>query len=43
MRRYGVLSSEAVVVQILDQQYGNTVVMITYDPKAAEYATHQLM
>jgi putative ABC transport system ATP-binding protein len=29
------------LVQILNQQYGKTVVMVTHDPKA-EYATRQL-
>lgn len=30
------------LIQILNRQYGKTVVMVTHDPKAAEYATYQL-
>jgi putative ABC transport system ATP-binding protein len=30
------------LIQILNRQYGKTVVMVTHDPKAAEYATRQL-
>ena len=30
------------LLQTLNRQYGKTIVMVTHDPKAAEYATHQL-
>lgn len=30
------------LIQILNRQYGKTVVMVTHDPKAAEYATRRL-
>jgi putative ABC transport system ATP-binding protein len=30
------------LVQILNRRYGKTVVMVTHDPKAAEYARRQL-
>ena len=30
------------LLQVLNQQYGKTIVMVTHDPKAAEYATHRI-
>ncbi len=30
------------LLQTLNRQHGKTIVMVTHDPKAAEYATHQL-
>lgn len=30
------------LLQTLNQKYGKTIVMVTHDPKAAEYATHTL-
>ncbi|HWU67329.1 MAG TPA: ABC transporter ATP-binding protein [Stenotrophobium sp.] len=30
------------LLQSLNRQHGKTIVMVTHDPKAAEYATHQL-
>jgi putative ABC transport system ATP-binding protein len=30
------------LIQTLNRQYGKTVVMVTHDPKAAEYASHEL-
>jgi putative ABC transport system ATP-binding protein len=30
------------LIQILNRQYGKTVVVVTHDAKAAEFATHQL-
>jgi putative ABC transport system ATP-binding protein len=30
------------LIQIFNRQYGKTIVMVTHDPKAAEYATRQL-
>jgi len=30
------------LLQTLNQQHGKTIVMVTHDPKAAEFATHQL-
>jgi putative ABC transport system ATP-binding protein len=30
------------LLQTLNREYGKTIVMVTHDPKAAEYATHQL-
>jgi len=30
------------LLQVLNRQYGKTVVMVTHDPRAAEYATRQL-
>jgi putative ABC transport system ATP-binding protein len=30
------------LLQILNRQYGKTIVMVTHDPKAADYATRQL-
>jgi putative ABC transport system ATP-binding protein len=30
------------LIQILNRQYGKTVVMVTHDPKAAEYASSEL-
>lgn len=30
------------LLQELNRQHGKTIVMVTHDPKAAEYATHQL-
>ena len=30
------------LLQTLNRQHGKTIVMVTHDPKAAEYATHQV-
>ncbi|MES2490340.1 MAG: ABC transporter ATP-binding protein [Pseudomonadota bacterium] len=30
------------LLQTLNREHGKTIVMVTHDPKAAEYATHQL-
>ncbi len=30
------------LLQQLNREYGKTIVMVTHDPKAAEYATHTL-
>ena len=30
------------LLQLLNREHGKTIVMVTHDPKAAEYATHQL-
>ena len=30
------------LLQMLNQDHGKTIVMVTHDPKAAEYASHQL-
>ena len=30
------------LVQLLNRQYGKTIVMVTHDPKAASYASRQL-
>ncbi|MDM4769141.1 ABC transporter ATP-binding protein [Solimonas sp. SE-A11] len=30
------------LLQALNREYGKTIVMVTHDPKAAEFATHQL-
>ena len=30
------------LLQVLNQKHGKTIVMVTHDPKAAEYATHRL-
>lgn len=30
------------LLQELNRQHGKTIVMVTHDPKAAEYASHQL-
>jgi putative ABC transport system ATP-binding protein len=30
------------LLQLLNRQHGKTIVMVTHDPKAAEYATHTL-
>jgi putative ABC transport system ATP-binding protein len=30
------------LLQVLNREHGKTIVMVTHDPKAAEYATHQL-
>ena len=30
------------LLQTLNREYGKTIVMVTHDPKAAEFATHQL-
>jgi putative ABC transport system ATP-binding protein len=30
------------LLQMLNREHGKTIVMVTHDPKAAEYATHQL-
>jgi putative ABC transport system ATP-binding protein len=30
------------LLQMLNRQYGKTIIMVTHDAKAAEYATHQL-
>ena len=30
------------MLQQLNQHHGKTIVMVTHDPKAAEYATHTL-
>ncbi len=30
------------LIQIFNRQYGKTIVMVTHDARAAEYATHQL-
>jgi len=30
------------LLQVLNREQGKTIVMVTHDPKAAEYATHQL-
>ena len=29
-------------MQMLNREHGKTIVMVTHDPKAAEYATHTL-
>jgi putative ABC transport system ATP-binding protein len=28
------------MLQLLNQQFGKTIVMVTHDPSAAKYATH---
>ena len=30
------------LLQVLNQKHGKTIVMVTHDPKAAEYATHRI-
>ena len=30
------------LLQTLNREHGKTIVMVTHDPKAAEYATHTL-
>ena len=30
------------LLQMLNRQYGKTIIMVTHDPRAASYATHQL-
>ena len=30
------------LLQLLNQQHGKTIIMVTHDPKAAEYATHTI-
>jgi putative ABC transport system ATP-binding protein len=30
------------LLQILNREHGKTIVMVTHDPKAAEYASRQL-
>ena len=37
-------SAEAILglLQMLNREHGKTIVMVTHDPKAAEYATHTL-
>ena len=30
------------LLQLLNREHGKTIVMVTHDPKAAEYATHTL-
>ena len=30
------------LLQVLNREHGKTIVMVTHDPKAAEYATHTL-
>jgi putative ABC transport system ATP-binding protein len=30
------------LLQVLNREHGKTIVMVTHDPKAAEFATHQL-
>ena len=30
------------LLQVLNKEHGKTIVMVTHDPKAAEYASHQL-
>lgn len=30
------------LLQVLNREHGKTIVMVTHDPKAAEYASHQL-
>lgn len=30
------------LLQVLNKQHGKTIVMVTHDPKAAEFATHQI-
>ncbi|MEG0886721.1 MAG: ATP-binding cassette domain-containing protein, partial [Janthinobacterium sp.] len=33
-------SAEEVLGQLLNREHGKTIIMVTHDPKAAEYATH---
>ena len=30
------------MLQLLNREHGKTIIMVTHDPKAAEYATHIL-